>query len=586
MGRETKRPFCPRLFFFAMNQQALFQQCQRIDGRGYKAYKALRGQYDFSQFMLFIDYVQGDPFAAPSRLRVRVPQRQAQYPTRFYDHPSRQTGLENYLLDRFAAAADRLSGRRGSGKSGLIRIDAPEQALLKRTAMRVTADFVEAQFAVGLPAAGRRVLGRQAASLLTEDIPRLVETALLFANNELAAIEQITAVVEDADFLRAHLQTAGLVAFVADGAVLPRRSGVDERPLTGARVIPWHSPAAFRHTVTLPHAGQISGTGIPTGVTLIVGGGFHGKSTLLNALEQGVYNHRPGDGRERVVTRPDAVKIRAEDGRRVAGVDISPFINNLPFGQQTTHFYSDNASGSTSQAANIIEALELGSSLLLIDEDTAATNFMIRDRRMQSLIAKAQEPITPLIDRVRQLYVEHGVSTILVIGGSGDYFDVADQVIGMEAYRAADLTAQAKQIAHEQQAERLVEGGAAFGPQGKRVPQGRSINPRRGKREVSIKVRDRHTIQFGEETIDLSAVSQLIDMSQTRAIGGAIWALAERYLDDKRPLSAAIDQLMDQIEQEGLDSLNGRLGNDFAQFRRQELGAALNRLRSLKMIQR
>ena len=153
--------------------------------------------------------------------------------------------------------------------------------------------------------------------------------------------------------------------------------------------------------------------GFPQGITLIVGGGFHGKSTLLNALEAGVYNHKPNDGRELVITDPDVVKIRAEDGRSVSGVDISPFINNLPFGQETTQFSTENASGSTSQAANIMEALECEELLrMLVDEDTAATNFMIRDQRMQQLIAKDKEPITPFIDRVRQLYNEHNVSTI------------------------------------------------------------------------------------------------------------------------------------------------------------------------------
>ncbi|MCA9922615.1 MAG: ABC-ATPase domain-containing protein, partial [Anaerolineales bacterium] len=508
----------------------LRQSLQRIDGRGYKAYKDIQGVYRFPRFTLYIDYVQGDPFASPSRLRVRVPQAVARYPASTFSNRSRRIGLENYLLSVFALAVREAAGRKGSGKSGMIAIDAPGQELLERTAMQVTAEFVEAQFAVGLPAQGRRVLGRTAAGMLCDDLPRIVETALQYKNNRAEIIARYTAVSEDADALRSQLAERGLVAFVANGAVLPRRSGVDKRPLRGADVVTWQSPPDMEATFDLPNAGQVTGTGIPAGVTLIVGGGFHGKSTLLNALEQGIYNHKPGDGRELVVTVPDAVKIRAEDGRQVTGVDISPFINNLPFGQDTTTFSSDNASGSTSQAANIMEALELGSSLLLIDEDTAATNFMIRDRRMQALISKEKEPITPFIDRVQQLYTEHGVSTILVIGGSGDYFDVADQVIGMEAYRPHMLTAEAKAIAIAYRTERQVEGGAQFGGINGRIPQPHSLNPRKGRRDVSIKTRGRDMILFGEEVIDLSTVSQLADAGQTRAIADALYYAQTKYM--------------------------------------------------------
>ena len=100
--------------------------------------------------------------------------------------------------------------------------------------------------------------------------------------------------------------------------------------------------------------------GIRKGITLIVGGGYHGKSTLLKALEAGVYNHIAGDGREFVITDDTAFKLRAEDGRSITGVDISPFIKNLPNKKDTVHFSTEDASGSTSQAANLMEALESG----------------------------------------------------------------------------------------------------------------------------------------------------------------------------------------------------------------------------------
>ena len=280
----------------------------------------------------------------------------------------------------------------------------PVRRSFRQTAVQITSDgAVEARFVVGLPAAGRRVLTREAVGLLVDDVPSVVRTSLCAESYPAEELLLHAEVNEDADALRSLLPEMGLVAFVADGAVLPRRSGIEQAPMLD-RAVPFESPASLRVHVDLPNAGSASGAGIPRGVTLIVGGGYHGKSTLLEALERGVYNHRPGDGRERVVSDPTAVKIRAKDGRSISGVDISPFIGPLPLGQGTRRFDSADASGSTSQAAAIVEAVEAGAGTLLVDEDTAATNFMIRDRRMQALVPRDLEPITPFVDRVRLLH--------------------------------------------------------------------------------------------------------------------------------------------------------------------------------------
>jgi predicted ABC-class ATPase len=390
---------------------------RRIDGRGYKAYKDIEGAYDFGRFALHIDHVQGDPFASPSRLRVVVAHAVAGFPPETYAGKPRRLGLADYLLRLFDSECRTADRRTGSGKSGLIGIDRPGQEVLERTAVIVDDKAIEARFHVGLPARGRRILAREAGHILLDLVPRIVAASLFYNSmkGDPAALLKHVETNEDADFLRKAMGPRGLVVFIADGAVLPRRSGVDDRPLKEGRVVSFRSPDSLRVSVNLPNAGEISGMGIPAGVTLIVGGGYHGKSTLLNAIERGIYNHVPGDGREYVVADPATVKIRAEDGRRVERVDISPFISNLPFGEDTRAFSTENASGSTSQAANIIEALEAGARLILTDEDTAATNFMIRDHRMQELISKAKEPITPFVDKIRQLSFGHGVSTILVM---------------------------------------------------------------------------------------------------------------------------------------------------------------------------
>ena len=550
----------------------------QLDGRGYKAYKEIKGRYEFPNFNLVIDYVQGDPFASPSQFRVLVPQKVAQFPPQLYQTRTREVALRDYLTRQFEQAARDVSSRRGTGKSGLIAIARTGQEILERTSVFIDDESVEIRFLVGLPARGRRILGRGAVEMLCEEIPKVVET-LRYSSLDSPTIQKHVETAEDADWLRQQLPKHGLVAFIANGAILPRRSGVDARPLL-EETIPWQTPDSLSVKFSCPNRGLIEGTGIPVGITLIVGGGYHGKSTLLRAIELGVYNQIPGDGRELVVTDPAAVKIRAEDGRSIAGVDISPFINHLPQNRSTSQFSTANASGSTSQAANIIEALEAGAKVLLVDEDTAATNFMIRDRRMQQLIAKDKEPITPFIDKVRQLYQDYGVSTILVMGGSGDYFDVADTVIAMENFQPDNVTESAKAVAQQYATERASEGGQRFGIITPRVPLAESIDPSRGRRAVKLKVRDVDEIAFGTQEIDLAAVEQIVDAGQLRAIAAAI-VYAKRYLD--RPLSAILERVMADIDAQGLDVLSAFPQGDLAQFRRFELAAALNRLRGLQV---
>ena len=564
-------------------QASLRQTLLQLDGQSYKAYKAIQGEYAFPDFTLKIDYVQGDPFASPSQFRVMAPQAIAQFPANLYSNVSRAIALQDYLTRQFEQAARSLQQRRGSGKSGLIAITSPGQAVLERTTAFVSDRVVELRFVVGLPAFGRRIAGRQAAEMLCDDIPELVDRSLRYAQLDAAAVQRHVNTTEDADWLRSQLATKALVAFVGDGAVLPRRSGVDDRPLQ-TQVETFQSPASRQVTFDCPHAGKVTGMGVPEGVTLIVGGGYHGKSTLLRAIEQGVYNHIPGDGRERVLTHPDAVKIRAEDGRSVVGVDISSFINHLPQGRSTQQFSTPNASGSTSQAANILEAIEAKARVLLVDEDTAATNFMIRDRRMQALIAKDQEPITPLIDKVRQLYTDYGISTILVMGGSGDYFEVADTVIAMENFQPREVTAEAKAIAQIYATDRQSEGGDTFGDFTPRVIVPESIDASRGRREVSFKVRGVDGLLFGSDEIDLAAVEQLIEPGQVRAIASAIVYAQRHYLDGERSLSEVLDAVMADITAAGLDSLTDRSSGDLVRCRRFELAAAINRLRSLRVL--
>ncbi len=553
----------------------------RIDRKGYKAYGDIRGVYDFGSYTLSVDHVQGDPFASPSRLSLQVPRSASGFGASLFSNSIRKTAAADFLTRQFDRAVTRcVRGRRGMGTSGLVAVEAGGQEILLRNSCVIDDRFLEIRFIVGLPAAGRSVLAHEAIEIFFTEIPAVAAESLFADRVEGGAFAHHVDTVEDYHHLRASLRDLGLAAFVADGSLLARNSGVDDRPLANGG-IPFVSPPSLSVTVTLPHRGRITGMGVPRGVTLIVGGGFHGKSTLLSALERAVYPHVPGDGRELVASDPTAVSIRAEDGRYIQKVDISPFITNLPLGRDTANFSSENASGSTSQAASIIEALEAGSTLLLIDEDTSATNFMIRDERMQQLITKDKEPITPFVDKVGKLFIDHGVSTILVTGGSGDYFDVADTVIAMDTYLPQDVSDRAKEISERHRASRKDEGGARFGAVTKRTPDPSSFDPSRGKREVKIDARGRNRIVYGTLEIDLDGLSQLVDTGQTRAVGTAINRYATRYAPGGSGLIDGLTQVMDDVEKNGLDILvPGKTGN-LACPRLFETAAAVNRMRTL-----
>ena len=566
------------------NQEQLASLLASLDRKNYPAYKSIKGEYQFNNFTLIIDRVQGDPFASPSNIRIRIPLSVAKIPDYLYQSSIRTIATADYLHRQIEKKTRHLSNHRGSGKSGLIAIAIIGQEVLKRTSVIIGDQYIEVRMLVGLPAQGRRILGYQAQSLLCEDIPQIVTDCLLFANLKHQAIQHHVETVEDAEYIRQQLPSQNLVAFVANGATLPRRSGVSSLPLKGKEVIRFQSPPHLEVEFNCPNQGKIKGMGVTEGITLIVGGGYHGKSTLLHSIELGIYNHIPDDGREFVITHPQAVKIRAEEGRSISGVDISPFINDLPQGKSTVNFSTPNASGSTSQSANIIEALEMGCNALLIDEDTSATNFMIRDARMQRLISKEKEPITPFVDKIKSLYDNYGVSTILVMGGSGDYFEVADCVIAMDCFQPLDVTGKAKEIASQFAQPRLHEGDDSFGKITPRVINSRSIDASKGKRAVKLQVRDLDKILLGKEDIDLSAINQFVETSQLKAIAHGIVYAQKNYLGAKQPLSPTLNLLMAEIENNGLDILTHFPHPDLAYFRAIDLAMVINRLRTLQVI--
>ena len=555
----------------------------RIDRRGYPAYKDTRGTYQFPNYILSIDHVQGDPFAAPSRLSILVKGRAAGFPPELYDRPHRRIALQDQLTRRFGAAAERFSFQaKGSGQSGLIAVSRCGQEVLERTACRLDpkSGDVLMRFEVGFPANGRTVNAGELGKILFDFLPKCAEQALFYQNIDRERLRAAVDLAEDQHCVREQLPGLGLCAFVANGSVLPRASGVSSKPMgDGVKFV---SPKELEVTLDLPRGRRITGMGIRRGVTLIVGGGYHGKSTLLGALELGVYDHIAGDGREYVITDPSAVKIRAEDGRSIRKTDISLFISDLPNGKDTAAFETEDASGSTSQAANVIESIEAGTSLLLIDEDTSATNFMVRDELMQRVIRRDMEPITPFIERVRELYESYGVSTVLVAGSSGAYFHVADTVIQMDRYVPRDITALAKAEAGNFPIRVDPPKPAAPLCFDRRPQPSPSFS---GGDRTKIKTLPREGVMVNKEVIDLRYVEQLVDSEQLTALGYCVVYALRNLLDGRRDLRRVTDELEAAIDRGTLAALCGDRSGvpGLARPRRQEILACLNRCRGLRI---
>ena len=571
-----------------MDKQIIRNTISSIDSKDYGAYQSIKGSYDFSLFKLIIQQIPKDPYAPPHTgiYRIQVNRNDEKVINLNLANKIHEIAFRDFLARQFYNACKRFSGGvRGTGYSGIITINKPDQSILERSCVVIDNDLIEIRCFIGLPAKGRKVSAEIAEQMLFHELPEIIEQSLLKKNIDVPSLIKHIGIAEDSQFLRDKLVELGLVAFIADQSILPRASGTTAKPMSRASAISFKPTESLKIEIDLPHFGKIRGMGIPAGVTLIVGGGYHGKSTLLNALELGIYDHIPGDGREYCVSLPKSVKIRAYSGRYIEKTDISPFIKNLPFQKDTTAFSTENASGSTSHAANIMEAIEVGAEVLLMDEDTCATNLMIRDMKMQELVNKNDEPITTFIDKVRQFYLKKNISTVLVLGGVGDYFDVADNVIQMIKYEPVDVTETAHRIAADSPFKREAEDDAYPFIIRERIPFAGSIDPTNKYGKFSVYVKETHRINFGKTIIDLTDLEQLIELSQTKAIALAI-EYAKKYMNNDRTLREIIDLVSEDIKMNGLDIISPRISGNFAWFRGLELAFALNRLRGLDVGQK
>lgn len=578
------------------NSEELRQQLRSINRKSYPAYKGLKGLYHFGNYILSIDHVQGDPFASPSHVSIQISHRDAGFPVEYYKDTLTGTTLCDYLTRQFEKQVSQYSFRaKGSGKSGLLTVSHCSQEILSRTACEITEKGITARFFVGFPANGRTINATELEKILFDFLPVCIQKSFFYSSLNAKELQNYIELAEDQEFIRQTLPAKNLCAFIADGSILPRESGISSRPMKAS--VPFTSPDSLRISINLPHKGKITGMGIPKGITLIVGGGYHGKSTLLNALELGVYNHIPGDGREYVITDATAVKLRSEDGRFIKDVDISMFINDLPNKKDTRCFSTLDASGSTSQAAGIVESMEAGSHLFLLDEDTSATNFMVRDAFMQQVIQREKEPITPFLERAEDLYKKAGISTILVAGSSGAFFHIADTIIQMDNYVPKDITASVKKLCSQYplpavsvtdfqlpHSHRIMSRPAESSKHLRHNSRGNHSDSGAAKPErLKTRISGTDGFSLGRQEIDLRYTEQLIDAEQTAALGLLLKYAVEHLADGRRTLPEIVQFLWKNLSLHGLSFFteNQKISCGYATPRIQEIYACLNRYRGL-----
>ena len=563
------------------NKDELYSKIDQINQQDAKQLQQLIGDYDFSRYVLKISRIDEPAETQHSLLVVSVPHFIAGFPLKLIETPVGRTALEDLLTRKVAEEIDKISAYDEDGISRRrLHITRPGQKILPRSSLVVTEEYVEARIYVRLPLRDGRILGGDMKTLFFEILPRVVNAALIFCNLDEDEITAAVNLMNDADHVRHLLATRGWVSFVADHARLSRVGDSDQPDLE--RAIPLVVDEALARNVDVPHAGALRGFGVPAGLTLILGDAYSGRAELMHAIGDGIYNHVAGDGREMVITVPDAVYVKAEPGRSVQRVDISAFVR--PTGANPAAFTNIHADACAAQAASTIEALEVGARALLFEESDSAVEFLTRDARLGDLMPEADRTITPLSVLARRIVDQLGVS--LVIAGSStitDFIPVADTILRIANYKVSDVTQQAKAlVAPPATAPAGADVSALIAKKRSVVPS--SIDPSAGRSELRIETEGMYQLHFGRNTIDLHGVVQLADEDQTRTIGRILYYAKTHYMDETHPISELLDSVDQDLSTEGLETLTRVLQGDLARPRRFEIAAALNRLPSLRIL--
>lgn len=565
------------------DKEEFFSMLSGIDGKDFAEYAQLIGDFDFSRYVLKINQIQREGDGKATLFLVRVPQIIAGFPPDLFSTPVRRTALEDLLTRKIAAKIEAIARYNEQGVSHRrISIACPGQKILPRSSLVITEEYIEARVYVDLPAVRGRIAGDAAKEVFFEDLPSIVNAALIYCNLHEGEAEDFTALMEDADQIRQVLPTRGWVSFVAEGALLARAGRTDLPDYD--RLVPLTVSEELAVDVEVPNAASVRGFGVPSGVTVILGDVYSGRVQLMRAIASGIYNHIPGDGRELTITVPDAVYVTAETGRSVQRADVSIFLRESPSSGSMKEYSSGHADACAAQAATTVEALEAGARVLLFDESDSTPEFFALDSRAVSLMPGVERRVTPLSMRARQIAEELGVS--IVIGGSAavaEFLPIADTVLRIEKYRVYDVTKEAKGLGLRTVQPKTKEADVTGLVEKNRWIVPSSIDPSAGRHDARIDAPDAHTLEFGRSRINLDGVMQLADLYQTRTIGRILYYAKLRYMDEPRPIREILDLIDRDLSTEGLESLTRDLRGDLARPRRYEIAAALNRLDSLRI---
>jgi predicted ABC-class ATPase len=565
------------------DKEEFFSILSGIDGAEFSEYIKLAGDFDFSRYVLKINQVPREGDGRSTLILVRVPQIIAGFPPSLFGTPVRRTALEDFLTRKISARIDALTRYDAEGISRRrMFIACPGQKILPRSSLVVTEEYIEARIYMDLPVQRGRITGDAAKEVFFDDLPAIVNSTLVYCNLDASEVGDFINLMEDADQVRQLLPTRGWVGFVTDGALLARAGGTDLPDYD--QMVPLSVADDLAVSLDVPNAGTVRGFGVPNGVTVILGEVHSGRVDLIRALSTGIYNHIPGDGREMVITVPDAVYVAVEPGRSVQRVDISAFFPEYIGTKDVKQFSSSHAEPCAAQAASTVEALEAGARVLILDESDSAPEFLALDTRVAGLLPGAEKRATPLAMRARKIADELGVS--IVIGGSAavaEFIPVADTVLRVDGFKVSDVTKEAKTVAIQTHSSKAKASDVSGMVEKNRWVVPSSIDPSAGRFDACVDAKDTHSLTFGRSSINLRGIRQLADIYQTRTIGRILYYAKLRYMDEPRPIREILDLIDRDLSTEGLESLTRDLRGDLARPRRYEIAAALNRLDSLRI---
>ena len=572
-----------------------------LENAPYHKIQSLRGRFQFPHYTFQFLRIQGSPGANPASIaNLSIPIKASGLPEQSLATSFAQLALADFLIRRFNQGIVKfVQQNRGKDGSGSFHTIELSQKMLQRDCVLFSKNSIELRFIFSLPAngsGGRQFDAKQTWLMFEQELSPLVDFTFFYHGYSEASqnlLNKFLAVQKNRQAIKHYMKKNGLCVFISNGALLPRLSGIDDKPDLAEKIEKFQSPKTLLVEIPLHENSTIKGMGIKQGITCITGGGYHGKSTLLQAILAGVYAHIPGDGREYIVTRDDAVFTRAEEGRSIRQVNISPFIRQLPNGKKTENFSTDNASGSTSQAASIVEAIELQSHLLLFDEDSCATNFLYRDELIKKILDKKNEPIKPLYTCIRSLWKQHKISMIFVVGGLGSFLQKADTCLLMDNYQCKDITGKARkslgEIIEEDQDHLIFSSNRPLSSQNFDP----SYTNQRLKKTIPIRIKDLRNaprqLEYGMDLINLEALPQIAEAPQMRSIGYCLLTIKQQMCDNSNKPQTIYDWLQwltKKLDQEGLPCLQTTYPGLSSRPRLYEIAAAINRIRSLRIIQK